>query len=127
MKTKVIAKIYRHIQARKNCIENKVEFWQNEHENTLAKIEQNFLPHGSGIDSGCKIDLLKSNENKIVISFDFHHMNESGFYDGYTSHNLIVKPGFDGLNLHITGKNRNYIKDYLYETFDFCLNEEIEL
>ena len=56
-------------------------------------------------------------KNKIVISFGFHHMDENGMYDGWTNHDLIIRPDFDGFKIKITGRDRNCVKDYLYELF----------
>ena len=84
------------------------------------------LPSGSGIDSGCKIDLDSSTSEKIVITFGFHHMNDGGYYDGWTEHKLTVKPSFlFGIDLKISGRDRNQIKDYLYDLFSFELKKEI--
>ena len=75
------------------------------------------LPHGSGIDGVIAICTADCSENKIIIIFGFHHMNEDGYYDGWTEHKLIITPKFGGFKLHITGKNRNQVKDYLYDLF----------
>lgn len=94
----------------------------DECETRIEKL-QNLLPSGSGIDAGCKIDVEKSGYDKVVISFSFHHMNENGYYMGWTDHKLIVRPSFQGIELRITGPDKNGIKDYLYQTFDYSLNE----
>jgi len=54
-------------------------------------------------------------------------MNESGAYDGWTEHKLIVSPSllFD-LDLRITGRDRNGIKEYLHDVFSAALQTEIE-
>lgn len=90
----------------------------------LEHIEKQYLPHGSGIDCGCKINIEKSNSNKIVIDFSFHHMDENGYYDGWTDHSIIITPSlyFD-YDMKITGKNRNYVKDYLTENFSSHLDQ----
>ena len=76
------------------------------------------LPSGSGLDSGVRIDLDRSKPNKIVFHTEFHHLNENGYYDGWTNHSIIVVPEFGGeFDIKITGKNRNQIKDYLYDLF----------
>ena len=108
-------------QAYKNCIHTNNIDWAEKHENTLLFIEKNYLPHGSGIDCGCKIDIEKSNNNKVIINFSFHHMNPNGFYCGWSDYKAIIKPSFYGIDLRITGKNTNYIKDYLYSLFYDCL------
>jgi hypothetical protein len=84
------------------------------------------LPSGSGIDSGTKIDLDKSHAEKIIFYFGFHHMDENGFYDGWTEHTLVVTPSFTGINLRIGGRDRNQIKEYLYDTYDYALTCEVE-
>ena len=96
-------------------------------EDRLYKLEQ-MLPSGSGIDSGCKIDVENSSSDKVVILFSWHHMNTDGYYDGWTDHKLIVTPRlWNNFDMKITGRDRNYIKDYLYDLFDSVLREEVEL
>ena len=91
----------------------------------------NFLPSGSGIDSGCAIDEEKSTKNKIVIHSSFHHMDENGFYCGWSEFTVTAIPDFmNNFNLKIVGNNAIYpafsdIKDYLYELFRESLNENI--
>jgi hypothetical protein len=82
----------------------------------LEKILE-LLPSGSGIDSGIQFDEDKSNPNKLIFKFSFHHMSSDGYYDGWTEHKLIIKPEFGSFDLNITGKDRNMIKDYLYDMF----------
>lgn len=87
-------------------------------ENNIEQTCKN-LPSGSGIDAGTKISMQESKPNKIVFAFSFHHMDEKGSYDGWTDHKAIFTPSFDfgGYKLRITGKDRNQIKNYLYELF----------
>lgn len=76
------------------------------------------LPSGSGIDAGMKLDWDKSKPEKLIFLFSFHHMNEAGYYDGWTDHKLIITPSFSSeFELRITGRNRNQVKDYLYDLF----------
>lgn len=82
----------------------------------IAKECEN-LPSGSGLDNGVRIDLERSKPNKIVFHTEFHHLNENGYYDGWTTHRIVVTPNFGRFNLKITGRNRNQIKDYLYDLF----------
>lgn len=82
-------------------------------------------PSGSGIDCGTKIDLERSNKNRLVFEFDFHHMDENGYYCCWTEHELWVKPSliYD-YDCRITGKDRFMFKDYLYEVYHHWLNSE---
>lgn len=91
----------------------------------LETITQQYLPHGSGFDSGTKIDTDKSQSNKLVFSTSFHHMDENGFYDGWTEHTITVRPDFVfNLDIKISGSNRNDIKDYIHECFYHSLTQE---
>ena len=83
----------------------------------------NMLPSGSGIDSGTK--LVSASATKIVLECSFHHMNETGYYDGWTKHRITVRPTFDSLDIHISGRNRNDIKEYLHEVYALALSENI--
>lgn len=107
------------IQAYNNCVKS-----HNAYLSVWAERIQeceNLLPHGSGLDSGCKIDLKASNENRIVINTSFHHLNEVGFYDGWTEHKIILTPSLiHGYQISITGRNRNEIKEYLTDVFSEC-------
>lgn len=85
------------------------------------------LPSGSGIDSGTKIIGQKCSPRRFVMVAEYHHMNESGMYDGWTSHTITVKAHlYWGFELTVGGRNRNDIKDYLYEVYDSCLREEVD-
>ncbi len=82
------------------------------------KAQCEHLPSGSSIDSGVKFDLDKSTPEKMVFHVPFHHMNEGGYYDGWTTYKLTVKPSFwQGFDLNITGRDKNGVKDYLYDLF----------
>jgi len=115
------------LQAYQNCIKTNNKIWEEKHEDKLNELVNNYMPHGSGIDSGMYLDLINSNPNKLIFTFEFHHMDENGMYDGWTDHKLIVTPDlYNKFNLTITGRNKNYIKDYLYEIFDYSLKQEID-
>jgi hypothetical protein len=73
------------------------------------------MPSGSGVDSGCKLQLDVSSGERIVFRMDYHHMNEGGMYDGWTEHTVRVEGSLQfGCRVHIGGRNRNDIKDYLH-------------
>jgi hypothetical protein len=127
MKTTLISKIYRTIQAKNNCLKlNNMEWFVN-HNQYLNGIEKKYLPCGSGIDRGCIIS-DKSKEDKIIIVVPYHLMDENGFYCGWMDYTITCKPSFDGPELKITcpGKDKFMIKDYLYDLFYECLNKKIE-
>ena len=105
------------------CEKKDNTLWADRHREELETIEKDYLPMGSGIDSGCKI--VSADGNKIVISTAFHHMDQNGYYDGWTEHNIIVKPSLIyNFNISITGTNKNNIKEYLTDLFRSKLDQE---
>ena len=98
----------------------------DESEDILKILCKNFLPHGSGVNIGCDVDLEHSRPNRIIITFAFHHMDEHGYYDGWTEHKCIIKPDLRfGIDIRITGRDRNHVKDYLYELFNHAITQTI--
>ena len=98
--------------------------WSGKRDDMLARIVD-MLPHGSGIDS--KLDIDDSKPQRIIVRFSFHHMDENGYYDGWTDHSAIITPCLvNGYSLKITGRDRNQIKDYLHETFDYAISRMID-
>jgi hypothetical protein len=115
------------LQARENCRVSGNQEWFRHHTANLRELEQ-FLPAGSGIDHGTQIDLTAFAESRICLITGFHHMHESGMYDGWTDHIVTVRPAFVGrFSLGISGRNRNDIKEYLYQLFDHALSQMIEV
>jgi hypothetical protein len=118
------------VQARHNCLSGLKAGtlpnpWVARHEETIERLVKEYMPSGSGFDSGTKIDLERSRAGKLVFTTAFHHMDENGYYDGWTEHRITVTPSFDGFNLRIGGRNRRDIKEYMYQTFDECLNTDL--
>ncbi len=114
--------------ARANCA-NKPEYaeWFANHTQAAEKLVDDYMPHGSGFDDGTKIDFDRSTPDKLVFYTSFHHMDENGMYDGWSAHEVIVKPSlaFD-LDLKVTGRDRNDIKDYIAQAFQECLTIAVE-
>lgn len=94
------------------------------HKERLARLTA-ALPSGSGIDTGTRIDVDASNAAKLVLTCAFHHMNEHGYYDGWTQHTIVVRPSLShGIEIRVTGRDRNDIKEYLGEVYRHALTEE---
>ena len=81
-----------------------------------------WLPSGSGFDAGTEIVL--STRTELVLSVDFHHMDEHGFYDGWTSHRVTLTPEFDGIRVVVTGEDRDDIHAYIGDHFHYVLCEQ---
>lgn len=123
---RLYAKIANILVAIQNCEDR--GNWEGKKLNIeqLYCLLEDLLPSGSGFDNGSTIVLDESNENKLVFETDFHHMNETGYYDGWTNHRVIVKPSLAfGFDLRITGRDRNGIKDYIADVFHNILNQEV--
>lgn len=82
-------------------------------------------PSGSGIDCGTTLS-DGAEPQKLVFTFSFHTMDEHGCYDGWIDYTLVVKPEFNGLNLLIKGRDKNGLKDHLYEVYRNWLTEEAD-
>ena len=73
---------------------------------------------------GAHLDVEASHAEKIVIQTSHHHMDENGFWDGWTEHTIVATPSFwNHVNLRISGHDRNDIKEDLHETFHSALTE----
>jgi hypothetical protein len=106
------------------CCKNGNKEWEERHHDTLYAFVRKFMPSGAGIDTGTGFDFEKSKPDRLVFTTAFHHMDEDGYYDGWTYHDVIVKPSLAfGLDITITGKNRNDIKEYLHETYFHALTQ----
>ncbi len=91
--------------------------WIDKHTETINQMCE-LLPHGSGIDGKCELQPENCKPDKIVFFVEFHHMDENGYYCGWTEHNIILQPSFiHGYTMRITGKDKNGIKEYLTDVF----------
>lgn len=125
MEAKLFQHISRKLQALENCYKHQSTHsaWIDIHTDSIESLVDGYMPSGSGVDSGTKLDFDDSKPNKLVFTFSYHHMNENGYYDGWTEHKCIVMPSLAfGIDIKITGSNRNDIKDYLYDVFEQALN-----
>ncbi len=101
--------------------------WFNRHTERLEWIAKNVLPRGSGIDNGTQIDLGLSTEEKIVLRTAYHHMNEGGMYDGWTEHTITIRPSLQSnFTMTFSGRNRNEIKDYLHQEYEYVLSADFD-
>ena len=115
------------VQARLNCIASHNEEWEAKHEQHVLSLVSDYMPHGSGFDSGTKIDLSASHADRLVFDTAYHRMDDNGSYDGWTEHRVTVTPSLHGqFNLRISGRNRNDIKEYISETFYWALAYDVE-
>lgn len=126
MTIKLIAAIASAHQAWINCGKNGNGEWLEKHRERIEALCREHLPSGSGIDAGSHLDFVKSEPNKLVFHTSFHHMNQNGFYEGWTEHDIVVTPDLTcSCNIRVTGRNRNDIKDYLIDVFHCAFDLEV--
>lgn len=114
------------VNARLNCIEHINSIWEEKWTTKIHELTEEFMPSGSGFDAGTILELEESTGEKLVFTTSFHHMDEHGFYDGWTEHKVIVTPSLQfGFNLRVTGRDQNEIKDYIAEVFQMALSSDI--
>ncbi len=129
MNTTIASRIASLLLAIKNCerpgLLNPAA--QDMQERALKRIMEE-APSGSGFDHGTSLNREKCNDNQIVFVTGFHHIDENGFYDGWTWHDVYVRANLVfGLKITITGGNRNHIKDYVHEVFHSWLSKKVDI
>jgi hypothetical protein len=127
MNHKVYIELATRVTAMEHCIKRNNDAWFDKHGLVIDTVLAT-APLGSGLDAGLTINLRKSRTDRLVLSTSFHHMSDTGFYAGWSEHDLVIKPSLQfGFELRITGENRNDIKDYLMDLFSFWLDAVVEL
>lgn len=120
MERKLYKELSSLVQARKTCIESSNNEWAVKHGTTIARLVSNHLP------SEWKIDVNSSHADKLVFEGSYHHMNDVGYWDGYTDHTIVLTPSLlSDFNLRISGRNRNEIKEYIHDIFDTAMREDV--
>lgn len=113
------------IEARNNCKRGGNVEWVETWAERIKTLESE-LPSGSGFDNGTRLD-DSSTKDRLVFSTSFHHMNEDGYYCGWSHHTAAVTPSLaHGIDVRITGRNVRDVKDYIGDIFDDAMAREIE-
>lgn len=121
----VAAAIAGLIGALANCERLDRRDWAARHRANLQWIGDNLLPSGSGIDRGTTINVEYSKADRLVLDVPIHHMDENGYYCGWTTYQIIVRPDWSGIRVDVKGRDRNGTKDYLAETYHYQLTRTI--
>jgi len=114
------------LDAHQRCDEGGNWEWRAKHQERIEDWCKAHAPSGSGFDSGTKLDFDTSKPERLVFTTSFHHMNDGGYYDGWTEHTVIVKQSLLGFDIRVTGRDRNDIKDYIAETFRNLCSTDVE-
>ena len=143
MNNTLAASLARRVLAVENCRVNAKEaqdqrgrqYWiekKIEHEAAIAGLLENYMPSGSGFDSGWYLDPGKSTANRLVLYTDFHRMNEQGYYDGWFTIKVTVKPslafGIDTTVAFCEGskqRDRELYREYFEDLIADALSQEL--
>lgn len=110
-----------------NCEKSGNVEWAHKADRRIRDMVRNHMPSGSGVDNGTQFISSESTPDKLVFQANYHHMSEHGYYDGWTDHTVTVRPSLAfGVDIKISGPNRNDIKSYLHELIQDCLNTMVE-
>jgi hypothetical protein len=124
-----MVKVYQAIAsahaAMNNCAASGNKEWFDRHEQTIRDLVKQYLPSGSGFDTGTNFMFAESKPDKLIFTTEFHHMNEVGMYDGWTQHTITIRPTFQGFSMRISGRDRNDIKEYIGDSFHFALSHDL--
>lgn len=118
------AAIVSTLLAKRNCQEKGCADWEAKHTEKLEALVREYMPSGSGFDSGTQLIEGSSDAKKLVFTTSFHHMDEMGGYVGWTDHKVTVRPAFQGLDITVSGWDKNNIKEYIWEMFYNALRAE---
>lgn len=115
------------LEARANCERSGNHEWFARHTERIESLVREHAPSGSGFDSGTDFAFDASRPGRLVFDTSFHHMDENGFYDGWTSHRVAIVPTFEGIDVaSITGRDRNDIKEYIADCFSALADIEVQ-
>lgn len=115
---KVYSEIAQLLIAINNCEKVNNQEWKHKHSDKIDELVNKYLPHGSGFDSGTKLDYDESLPSKLVFKTAFHHMDEYGYYDNWTYHTIIIRADLAfGIDIKVTGRDRNDIKEHIHSCF----------
>lgn len=125
MQQRIYQMISSLLTAIKNCETSGNYEWEVIHHERIEKAVSDHLPSGGGFDGGTSLNFDLSKPDRLVFDTAFHHMDANGYYDGWSHHQVVVKPNLaHGKELRITGLNRNDIKDYIHDVFDHALDAD---
>jgi hypothetical protein len=120
---KIYQKLAQSQAAMERCEATGNNEWAERWRSEIDAIVSDGAPSGAGFDNGTTFDGYTG--GRLVFSTSFHHMNDNGYYDGWTDHQVIVSPDFElDYTIRVSGRNRNAIKAYIAETFSYWLDSE---
>lgn len=126
--TRPLYQIIAHLlQAIEYCNKNNNHEWAEQHRANIVELVEAHMPSGSGFDAGFSLMFSESTPEKLMFKTEFHHMDENGYYTGWTHHVVTVKPSLvHEFTITISGRNTNNIKAYISELLYAVLKNEYD-
>lgn len=127
MRIPVYQALARLLLARATCERTGNHEWRARHSQRVCMLAGSMLPSGGGFDNGCILILEDSRPDRLVFTADYHHMDDEGFYCGWSDHKVVVTPSLAfGFKLRVTGKNWRDVKDYIHQCFDGAMSAKTD-
>ena len=121
--------VYRQLaQWSRNYRQVQDEDMRNSYEEWITKLVREYLPYGSGVDSGVTLDLNASSADRLVFWSSFHMMNDNGFYMGWWDFKVIVTPSMVlDFEIRVTSKQKDkrLLRPYITELFSDSLSQVV--
>ena len=124
MKTTLVQAIMQCWHAANRCREYNNAEWYPRWVIRLQSLYQ-LLPSGSGVDNGTQVRDVQS--WKLSLNVAFHHMDDSGMYDGWSNYVITVRPDWDSVRINVSGPDRNGTKEYLAQLYHATLTSPVEV
>lgn len=61
----------------------------------------------------------------IRYEVSYHHMNDTGYYDGWTEHTVVVRPAFESVDVRVSGRNRQDVKELIHEAVNYAFTRRV--
>lgn len=106
------------LRSYKNCLKSGVKTWEANHYHELRRLERS-LPHGCGIDGKVEINTdIELTYEHFIIDSEYHCMNSDGFYCGWITFRVDVRPSWDNIDVSINIDNLDIDENYLGKEYD---------
>lgn len=108
--------------ARDNCVTSGNTEWEVRWRARLDKLVDH-VPTWSGMP--LRLSGIEIKQDAIRYEVSYHHMNQTGHYDGWTEHTVTVRPAFGGVVVRISNRDRNGVKDDIHEAVEYAFTRHV--
>ena len=141
MKTTTTLAAHLHAQAKRRDSKGLLPLWSEADGTRALTAALHLLPHGSGIDGDWTESDISPRSSldghpqigALKISFEYHPMDDSGYYLPWRSYTLTARPGWQEIEVSIedTSDGEDHedfedVLDHLHEWFQYALSRKVE-